>query len=89
MAFEKLSLRGVADFDAALVSRIVKHADGEYIRVADMQYNPSHDATLTVDITDGEMKAVVIVNEPGFGGADISADYVASFLDFQWRRASG
>ena len=26
------------------------------------------------------MKAVVIINEPGFGGADISADYVRSFL---------
>ncbi|MGO9310206.1 MAG: FapA family protein [Spirochaetia bacterium] len=80
MAREKLSLRGVADFDAALVARVVKHADGEYIRVADVQYNPSHDATLTVDVVDGAMKAVVIINEPGFGGADISADYVRSFL---------
>ncbi len=80
MARERLSLRGVADFDAALVSRIVKHADEEYIRVADVQYNPSHDASLTVDIVDGAMKAVVIISEPGFGGADISADYVRSFL---------
>src|SRR5271157_3300167 len=80
MARERLSLRGVTDFDAALVARIVKHADGEYIRVADVQYNPSHDATLTVDVVEGAMKAVVIINEPGFGGADISADYVRSFL---------
>src|SRR5271157_4330511 len=29
MAREKLSLRGVTDFDVVLVSRIVKHADGE------------------------------------------------------------
>ncbi len=80
MAREQLSLRGVTSFDAALVSRIVKHADGEYIRVADVQYNPSHDATISVDVTDGAMKAVVIINEPGFGGADVSADYVRSFL---------
>ncbi|MGA2640694.1 MAG: FapA family protein [Spirochaetia bacterium] len=80
MAREKLSLRGVTSFDAALVARIVKHSDGEYVRVADVQYNPSHDATLSVDITDGAMKAVVVINEPGFGGADISADYVSSFL---------
>ena len=57
MAFEKLSLRGVANFDSSLVSRVVKHADGEYIRVADIQYNPFHDATVSMDITDGEMKA--------------------------------
>ena len=80
MAREQLSLRGVTSFDAALVSRIVKHADGEFIRVADVQYNPSHDATLSVDVTDGSMKAVVVVAEPGFGGADITADFARSFL---------
>jgi uncharacterized protein (DUF342 family) len=80
MAREKLSLRGVMSFDAALVSRIIKHADGEFVRVADTQYNPSHDASLSVDITDGAMKAVIIVNEPGLGGSDISADYARSFL---------
>jgi len=80
MAREKLSLRGVMSFDAALVSRIIKHADGEYVRVSDVQYNPSHDASLSIDITDGAMKAIVVINEPGYGGADISADYIRSFL---------
>jgi uncharacterized protein (DUF342 family) len=80
MALEKLSLRGVTNFDPALVSRVVKHADGEYIRVADIRYNPSHDATASVDITDGEMKAVLVISEPGPGGADISSDFMRSFL---------
>ncbi len=80
MAFEKLSFRGVSNYDTGLVSRVVKHADGEYIRVADIRYDPSHDATVTVDITDGEMKAIIIVTEPGPGGADVSADFLASFL---------
>jgi uncharacterized protein len=80
MALEKLSLRGVASFDSSLVSRVVKHADGQYIRVGDIQYNPSHDATVSMDVTDGDMKAIVVVTEPGPGGADISSDYVRSFL---------
>jgi len=80
MALEKLSLRGITNFDPSLVSRVVKHADGEYIRVADVQYNPSHDATVSIDITDGEMKAVLMVTEPGRGGADISVDFLRSFL---------
>ncbi len=80
MALEKLSLRGVSNFDPSLVSRVVKHADGEYIRVADIQYIPSHDATASIDITDGEMKAVLMITEPGRGGADISADFLRSFL---------
>jgi uncharacterized protein len=80
MALEKLSLRGISNFDPSLVSRVVKHADGEYIRVADVQYNPSHDATASLDITDGEMKAVLMLTEPGRGGADISIDFLRSFL---------
>ncbi|HVO39848.1 MAG TPA: FapA family protein [Spirochaetia bacterium] len=80
MAFERLSMRGVSNYDSSLVSRVVKHADGEYVRVADIRYDPSHDATVSVDITDGEMKAVVVVTEPGMGGADVSADYLRSFL---------
>jgi uncharacterized protein len=80
MALERLSLRGVANFDASLVSRVVKHAEGDYIKVADVQYNPSHDATMSIDVTDGAMKAVVVISEPGLGGADISADYVRSSL---------
>ena len=80
MALERLSLRGVSNFDSSLVSRVVKHAEGDYIKVADVQYNPSHDSTVSLDVTDGAMKAVVMISEPGLGGADVSADYVRSSL---------
>jgi hypothetical protein len=80
MALEKLSLRGVSGFDQSLVARVVKHADGEYIRVADVRSSPAHDAGLSLDITDGEMKAYVLATEPGPGGADLSADGIRAFL---------
>jgi uncharacterized protein len=80
MAVERLSLRGVRGFDQSLVARVVKHADGEFVRVAEIEYNPSHDATVSMDITDGEMKAVAVLGEPGLGGADVSADYLRSYL---------
>jgi hypothetical protein len=80
MAFEKLSLRGVSNYDLSLVTRVVKHADGEYIRVGDIRYDPSHDSTVSIEITDGEMKAIIVVTEPGPGGADITVDYLRSFL---------
>ena len=80
MALERLSLRGISHFDTSLVSKVVKHADGEYIRVADVKYNPGNDATVSVDITDGEMKAVIVVTEPGPGGADVSADFLKATL---------
>ncbi len=65
----------------ALVSRIVKHADGEFVRVADVRYNPANDSAASVDVTDGAMKAVVVITEPGPGGADISSDFIRSFLN--------
>jgi uncharacterized protein (DUF342 family) len=80
MALESLSLRGVTGFDQGMVSRVVKHADGEFVRVADVRYDPSRDATATIEVTDGDMKAVVVLSEPGPGGADISADFIRSTL---------
>lgn len=80
MALERLSLRGIVNFDPGLVAKAVKHADGVYVRVADVRYNPSHDATVSLDVTDGEMKAVIVMAEPGPGGSDLTAEYLKSFL---------
>jgi uncharacterized protein (DUF342 family) len=80
MALEKLSLRGITAFDPSQVARVVKHADGEYIKVADVDYNPGHDATVSLDVTDGQMKAVIVMTEPGPGGADLTSDSLLAFL---------
>ncbi len=80
MALERLSLRGIVNFDPGLVAKAVKHADGEYVRVAEVRYNPAHDATVSLDITDGEMKATIVMAEPGPGGSDLTAEYLKSFL---------
>jgi uncharacterized protein (DUF342 family) len=80
MALERLSLRGITNFDPNLVAKVVKRADGEYVRVAEVQYNPANDATVSMDITDGDMRAVIVMSEPGPGGADLSEDYLKSFL---------
>jgi uncharacterized protein (DUF342 family) len=80
MALERLSLRGVSGFDPSLVSRVVRHADGEWVRVADVRYVPANDSVVTVEIGDGEMKASLVASEPGAGGADPTADYLRGVL---------
>ncbi len=80
MALERLSLRGITNFDPNLVAKVVKRADGEYVRVAEVQYNPANDATLSLDITDGDMRVVIVMAEPGPGGADLTEEYLKSFL---------
>jgi uncharacterized protein (DUF342 family) len=80
MALERLSLRGISGFDSSLVSRVVRHADGEWVRVADVRYAPANDAVVTVEIADGEMKATIVASEPGAGGADPTADFLRGVL---------
>lgn len=80
MALERLALRGVSGFDPSLVSRVVRHADGEWVRVADVRYVPANDSVVSVEIADGEMKATIVASEPGAGGADPTADYLRGVL---------
>jgi hypothetical protein len=79
-AMDALSARVAREIDEDLVSRVVKNADGEYIRVGAAIVNPSNDAVLTVDITDQEMKAYLYAQPPGPGGCDLSAETILSFL---------
>ena len=79
-ALEKLSLRGVTNFDSNLVSKVVRHADGEYIKVGEYQFNPVSQSTMSVDIADMEMKAYITVTPPGPGGADLSYDEIKGLL---------
>ncbi len=81
MAIAKLTERGVTDYDAGLVAKVVKRADGEYIRVGDYQYNPANDSMMTVEITDQDMKAYMIISPPGPGGADLSYEDMVSYLN--------
>jgi hypothetical protein len=79
-ALEKLSLRGVTNYDGGLVSKVVRHADGEYIKVGEYQFNPVNQSTLSVDVADMEMKAYMTVSPPGPGGADLSYEEIRGLL---------
>jgi len=79
-ALEKLSIRGITQYDEDLVAQVVKHADGEYIKVGDYNYNPAAQATITVDVAEQEMKAFISVTPPGRGGADPGAEEIKSLL---------
>lgn len=79
-AIEKILQRVDEGFDKGLVAKVVKAADGEFIRVGDYLHNPGSDASLTVDITESEMKAYLLAYPPGEGGADPGYEQIVSFL---------
>jgi uncharacterized protein len=79
-AYDKLQSRAVRAYDEALVREVVKQASSDYVRVGEFISNPANDALITVEITDQEMKAYVILTPPGPGGSDLYKDAVLAFL---------
>jgi uncharacterized protein (DUF342 family) len=79
-AIEALTSRGVHDLDEDLVGKIVRNAEGSYIKVGDFEHRPVNDSVVTVEIAEGEMKAYIQVLPPGSGGCDISMETYLSFL---------
>ncbi len=79
-AMEKLLERTDDGIDKSRVSKAVKLAQGEFIKVGDFEYDPSADASLSAELADSEMKAYLMAYPPGDGGTDPSFDQVVSFL---------
>ncbi|MDR1655066.1 MAG: FapA family protein [Treponema sp.] len=79
-AFDALKARQVKDIEEALVKETVKAAEGVYVRVGDFEHRPVNDSMVSVEVSEGEMKAFIIVTPPGPGGCDISAETYLSYL---------
>jgi uncharacterized protein (DUF342 family) len=79
-AHRQLQHRYVRDFDAALISRVVQEASGQYVRVGSFEHKVINDSTVTAEISDDEMKAYMVVTPPGMGGCDLSYETYYSFL---------
>jgi hypothetical protein len=79
-ALELLSRRGITGVDTGLVDRVVRHAEGEYIKIGEYGYNPANQSTIQVEIADQEMTAYMIVTRPGPGGPEMTASEIASYL---------
>ena len=79
-AVEKLALRGITEFDRSVLAEVVRHSDGEYIKVGDFAFNPAAQASVLVELAEAEMKAYMTVGPPGPGGAELMADAIKSFL---------
>ncbi len=79
-AFHKLNSRNITDFDKALVSKIVKLADGMAVKIGSFSHNPANDSTISLKIEENDMKAYITITAPGNGGSDLRKDSVLSFL---------
>jgi len=79
-ALQRIALRGVNQYDAKIVAKIVRRAEGEYIKIGDFDFNPDNQAALSVEIVEQEMKAYMSVTQPGPGGPDLIKEEIISLL---------
>ena len=79
-ALRQLQHRNVKDCNGSLVSSVVEEASGEYVRVGSFERKLTNDSTISVEISDDEMKAYMVVTPPGPGGCDLSFETCFSFL---------
>jgi uncharacterized protein (DUF342 family) len=80
LVHQALEGRGLKDYDQRLAAEALKAAGGDYIRVGDFSRNPQNDATLSVEIVDQDMKALLYVAPPGPGGCDVTLETCQTFL---------
>jgi len=80
MALDSIRKRHVVDFSAALVAKVVKRADDQYVNIGKFDYNPANDAIMSVEISDMEMKAFMSVRAPGIGGSDLTYENILAIL---------
>jgi uncharacterized protein len=79
-AIEALKSRGITEIDKNMVSNVVREADGEFIKIGDFSYNPANDSVMSVNVTDHEMRATMLVQPPGPGGIDQTFETMLGFL---------
>ena len=78
--YTKLQKRQIEQYDKHILQKVVKAADGRYVKVGDFDYNPASDSIFTVEITDFDMKAYLNCRPPSANGADPNFDSIVGFL---------
>lgn len=77
--FEILSMRGISGYDREMINKAINKKSANYVKIADIDYNPANDALMNIDISGDKMEASISAREPGPGGADISVDDIIGF----------
>lgn len=77
---DAIHARGITNFDLNQVTKIIKEQKGEYCKIGEMPVNVANDSTATVQISQDEMKAYIIITPPKPGGFDLDIEEIKSIL---------
>jgi uncharacterized protein (DUF342 family) len=79
-ALDAIQERTTEKIDTSNVAKAVKLAEGEWVKVAGLEYDPANDAMLSVEIAEMEMRAYLTLYPPGPGGTDPDYETIISYL---------
>lgn len=72
--------RGVNKFNESIINKLLRSPSNEYYRIGEMPMNVANDSTATVQISNDEMKAYIVITSPKPGGFDLDIDEIRSIL---------
>ncbi len=72
--------RGVNKFNESIINKLLKTPSNEYYRIGEMPMNVVNDSTASVQISNDEMKAYIVISPPKPGGFDLDTDEIRSIL---------
>jgi len=79
----ELLMRGVTNFDKALVQKAVNANNGEPVRLGDWQPNPQFDSRVSLEITPNEMKVFAVVTRPQRFGRVLDVEDIVANMELK------
>jgi uncharacterized protein (DUF342 family) len=79
-AMQLLTDRKAEHVDSGLVSKLLREAQGVYVKVGDYERHSYNDSVVRTEISEGEMQAFMQVSPPGEGGCDVSFETYANIF---------
>ncbi|MDH5720858.1 MAG: FapA family protein [Spirochaetia bacterium] len=80
MVLAKIRKVGILNFDEKKVQKAVEKPEGKQIKIAEWVPKPEADSTMSVELSNDEMKAFVTVTAPRPGGRHLQANEIINAL---------
>ncbi len=76
-----ITARGIVEFDKSKVAKIIRDAQGEYVKIGERVVDERADSKVVVEVSEDEMKAFMTVIPPKPRGRDLDIDDVLEALN--------
>lgn len=73
--------RGINQYNESAINKIIRDHTGEYHKIGEMAMSVANDSTASVQISNDEMKAYIVLTPPKPGGFDLEINEIKNILN--------